>query len=74
MKKLSQAFDCQKNQHDPKLDATTRDAEEGCDKAALSEAELGRVSAAGEATIPTMYPDVLLGRHDIPADMKENKP
>jgi len=74
MNKLSQAFDFQKFQQNPRLAAITRDVESRCDKAALSEDDLVLVSAAGNATVPTMYPDVLLGRHDIPSDTEENKP
>ena len=74
MKKLSQAFDFQKFQHNPKLDAITRDVENRYDKAALSDDDLEHVSAAGDVTVPTMNPEVLLGRHDVPADQKENRP
>lgn len=49
-------------------------AESRCDKAALSEEELGQVSAAGDATVPVMDPEVLLGRHALPDDTRENNP
>jgi len=74
MKRLSQAFDFQKFQHNPKLEAITRDVESRYDKAALSDDDLALVSAAGEVTVPTMNPEVLLGRHDIPTDNEERKP
>jgi len=74
MKKLSQAFDYQKFQQNPKLDAITRDVESRYDKAALSDEDLELVSAAGEITVPTMNPEVLLGRHDLPNDTEENRP
>jgi len=74
MNKLSQAFDYQKFQQNPKLAAITRDAERRYDKTALSDDDLELVSAAGVATVPTMHPETLLGRHDIPADTKERRP
>ena len=74
MKKLSQTFDFQKFQHNPKLEAITRDVESRYDKAALSDDDLALVSAAGEVTVPTMNPEVLLGRHDISTDNEERKP
>ena len=74
MNKLSQAFDFQKFQHNPKLDAITREVESRYDKAALSDDDLELVSAAGVATVPTMNPEVLLGRHELPDDTEENKP
>ena len=74
MKKLSQAFDFQKFQHNPKLDAITRDVESRYEKAALSDDDLDLVSAAGEVTIPTMNPEVLLGRHELPDNTEENQP
>ena len=74
MKKLSQAFDYQKFQHNPRLDAITRDVESRYTKAALSDDDLELVSAAGEDTVPTMNPDVLLGRHALPEDVGERRP
>lgn len=74
MKKLSQTFDFQKFRHNPKLDAITRDVESRYDKAALSDDELELVSAAGVATVPTMHPEVLLGRHELPDNTEENRP
>jgi len=74
MNKLSQAFDFQKFQQNPRLDAITRDVESRYDKAALSDDDLAQVSAAGDVTVPTMNPEVLLGRHDIPTDTEECKP
>ena len=74
MKKRSQTSDAQKIRNKPRPAALTRDAESRCDKSALSEDALGRVGAAGDTTVPTMCPDVLLGRHDIPSDARENKP
>jgi len=73
MKKLSQAFDFQKFQRNPRLDAITRDVESRYDNAALSDDDLAQVSAAGDATVPTMHPEVLLGRHDIPDNAEEKK-
>jgi len=40
----------------------------------LSDDDLEQVSAAGDTTVPVMYPDVLLGRHDIPNDTERKKP
>jgi len=74
MNKLSQAFDFQKFRQNPKLEAITSDVENRYDKAALSDDDLELVSAAGVTTVPTMHPEVLLGRHDVPDDTKENKP
>lgn len=74
MKKLSQAFDFQKFQQNPKLAGIVRETEGRYAKAALSDDDLELVSAAGDTTVPTMNPEVLLGRHNIPADTKENKP
>ena len=74
MKNRSQTSDDQKIRNKPRPEALTRDAESRCDQSALSENLLGQVSAAGDTTIPTMCPDVLLGRHDIPSDARENKP
>ena len=74
MNKLSQVFDFQKFQHNPKLDAITRDVESRYDKAALSDDDLELVSAAGDTIVPTMNPEVLLGRHARPDNTEENKP
>lgn len=74
MKKCSQVVDCRKSKQNSQPAPLTCNAESHCDKVALSEAELGQVNAAGDTTIPTMYPNVLLGRHDNPADTKENNP
>lgn len=74
MKKIAQAFDFQKFQRNPKLAAITRDVESRYDKAALSDDDLELVSAAGETSMPTMNPDFLLGRHEIPTDDQECKP
>ena len=74
MNKLSQAFDFQKFQHNPKLDAITREVESRYDKAALSDDDLELVSAAGVATVPTMNPEVLLGKHARPDNPEENRP
>ena len=74
MKKLSQAFDFQKFQRNPKLDAVTREVESRYAKAALSDDDLELVSAAGATTVPTMNPEVLLGRHARPDNTEENKP
>ena len=74
MNMLSQAFDFEKLQQNPKPAAIPSNVESCSDNAALSDDDLELVSAAGDATVPTMHPDVLLGRHDIPADTRENKP
>ena len=74
MKKLSQAFDLQRFQQNPKLAVITRDVESRYDKAALPDEDLELVSAAGEVTVPTMNPEVLLGRHARPGNTEENKP
>ena len=40
----------------------------------LSDDDLAQVSAAGETTVPTMNPEVLLGRHARPDNPRENEP
>ena len=74
MKKLSQAFDFQKFQQNPKLAGIVRETEGRYAEAALSDDDLGLVSAAGETTVPTMNPEVLLGRHARPDNPRENEP
>ena len=74
MKKLSQAFDFQKFQQNPKLAGIVRETEGRYAKAALSDDDLEKISAAGDATVPTMNPEVLLGRHARPDNTEENKP
>lgn len=74
MNKLSQAFDFQKFQHNPRLNAIIRDVEIRYAKTALSDDDLELVSAAGDTAVPTLHPDMLPGRHDIPTDTEENKP
>ena len=74
MNKLSQAFDYQKFQHNPKLDAIAYDVESRYNKATLSDDDLELVSAAGVTTVPTMHPEMLMGRHDIPGNTEGNKP
>ena len=74
MKKLSQAFDFQKFRQNPRLAAIIRDVESRYAKTALSDDDLDLVSAAGDVSVPTMHPETLLGRHDIPGNTEENKP
>ena len=74
MKKLSHAFDFQKFQQNPKLAGIVRETEGRYAKAALSDDDLELVSAAGETTVPTMNPEVLLGRHARPDNPEENRP
>ena len=74
MKKRSQTPDDQKLQKKPGLEAVPCDAESCCDKAALSDDDLEKISAAGDITVPTVNPEVLLGRHDIPRNTEESKP
>ena len=74
MNKLSQAFDFQKFQQNPKLAAITRDVESRYAKAALSDDDLELVSAAGDVSVPTVNPELLLGRHEVPTDAEECKP
>ena len=74
MNKLSQAFDFQRFQQNPKLAGVIYNVESCYDKDALSDDDLELVSAAGVTTVPTMHPETLLGRHDVPDDTKENKP
>ena len=74
MNKLSQAFDFQKFQQNPRLADIVRDVESRYNKAALSDDDLELVSAAGDAVVPTMDPEVLLGRHALPDNMEENRP
>lgn len=74
MKKLSQVLDFQKFQQNPRLAAIIRDVESRYAKAALSDDDLELVSAAGETSVPTVNPEVLLGRHEIPAEDQERKP
>lgn len=58
MKELSLDFDCLKVQQNPKQAAAT------CGKAVLSDDDLENVSGAGDAFVPTVNPEVMLGRHD----------
>ena len=74
MNKLSQAFDFQKFQQNPRLADVISDVESRYTEVALSDDDLELVSAAGETTVPTMEPEVLLGRHARPDNMEENKP
>ena len=74
MNKLSQAFDFQKFQQNPRLADVISDVESRYTKAALSDDDLELVSAAGETTVPTMEPEVLLGRHARPDNTEENRP
>ena len=74
MKRLTQAFDFQKSRRDSQLDAITSETESREAKTALSDDELGLVSAAGSAGVPTVNMEVILGRHDLSADVKEHRP
>mgnify|MGYP000345629426 CR=1 FL=1 len=74
MKKLSQAFDFQKFQQNPKLAGIVRETEGRYAKTTLSDDNLELVSAAGETTVPTMNPEVLLGKHTRPDNTEENRP
>lgn len=74
MKKLSQAFDFQKLQQNPKLAGIVRETEGRYAKTTLSDDDLELVSAAGETTVPTMNPEVLLGKHARPDNPEENRP
>ena len=74
MKKLLQAFDFQKFQQNPKLAGIVRETEGRYAKAALSDDDLELVSAAGETIVPTMNPEVLLGKHARPDNTEENRP
>lgn len=74
MKNLSQAFDFQRFQQNPKLDAIIRDVESRYGNESLSDEDLSQVNAAGDTTVPTADPEVLLGRHSFPDDMKERRP
>ena len=74
MKKLSQAFDFQKFQRNPKMAGIVRETEGRYAKTTLSDDDLELVSAAGEPTVPTMNPEVLLGKHARPDNPEENRP
>ena len=74
MKKLSQAFDFQKFQQNPKPAGIVRETEGRYAKAALSDDDRELVSAAGETNVPTMNPEVLLGKHARPDNTEENRP
>ena len=74
MKKLSQAFDFQKFQQNPKLAGIVRETEGRYAETALSDDDLELVSAAGETTVPTMNPEVLLGMHARPDNPEDNRP
>ena len=74
MNKLSQAFDFQKFQQNPRLADVISDVENRYTKVALSDDDLELVSAAGEAAVPTMNPEVLLGRHARPDNAEGNRP
>ena len=73
MNKLSQAFDYQRFRHNPRLDAITRDVENRYNKVILSDDDLADVSAAGDVTVPTMNPEIMLGRHALPDDAGERR-
>ena len=64
--------DCKKNPA-PKVTAKTENAEHLNGREALSDADLALVNAAGEGCVPTMNPEVLLGRHDIPMEDEESR-
>ena len=49
-------------------------ADSRCDQAALSDNDLEQVSGSGETGVPTMNPEVLLGRHARPDDAEERMP
>lgn len=74
MKKPLHTLDDQKSRQNPNPTAVTRDVESRSDKSSLSDNALEQISAAGEATVPTMNPEVLLGRHARPDNTRENKP
>ena len=74
MNKISQAFDFHKFQQNPKLADVIRDVESRYAKDALADDDLALVSAAGETAVPTMEPEVLLGRHARPDNPEENRP
>ena len=74
MNKHSKTHDDQKGQPKPEAAALTHDAESRNDCAVLSDDNLEQVSAAGITTVPTMHPDMLLSRHDIPGDTGKRNP
>ena len=74
MKKISLVFDFQKFQQNSKLAAVTRNTESHYSQTVLSDEDLGQVSAAGDFTVPTMKPGIVLGRHDIPEDAEKRRP
>ncbi|MBQ7850795.1 MAG: hypothetical protein IJ343_13805 [Clostridia bacterium] len=74
MKRVLYAHDSREIQQKPKQADVPREEERCCEKEALSDEDLSRVSAAGESTVPTMNPEVLLGRHDIPNDKEKHDP
>ena len=74
MKTISQIIDSPLPRHKPEPSAIAPDGESRCDKTALSDEDLEQISAAGEATVPTANPEILLGRHDIPNDAEEHTP
>ena len=63
-----------KFQQDSKSAASVSNTESPDIKTTLSDDELGQVSAAGDACVPTMNPEVLLGRHAIPDGAEERRP
>ena len=70
--KLKRLFDYQRFQKNSRLEAMLAEAEERY-AGGLTDEALELVSAAGEATVPTMNPEILLGRHSIPEDVQERR-
>ena len=68
--KLTRLFDFQRFGGNARLNAIIAGAEERY-AGALSDDDLGMVSAAGETCVPTEQPDVLLGRHVRPGGREE---
>ena len=73
MKNISQTSDFHGLRQSLRPEAVSCDAEDRCDKAVLSDDDLELVNAAGDTCVPTMNPEVLLGRHARPTDIEERR-
>ena len=62
--KLTRLFDFQRFSGHDRLNDIIAGVEARYD-GALADDDLEQVSAAGEALLPTMHPDMLLARHDL---------
>ena len=74
MNKYSKDADVRKLQQNPGPRDNACKDEGCCDRAILSDDDLDQISAAGDTCVPTVNPEVLLGRHALPSDDRERRP